>query len=80
MKMTEKIVRSRANAQTALDAYLATEGQDMEMAISDLIADLAHLADYGEEREVEGGGNDVLARAIKHYEYEADPDHANEEV
>lgn len=56
---------TRAAAQNALDAYMASEGMvdDPETAIVDLIADLAFLAD---SLDLHGGY--VLAQGARHYE------------
>ena len=91
--MTEKVAQSRENAAVALEAYRATGGQDPDdlTCIGDLLADLLHLAEakYAEaeaeeECEVAVDGQVTPAglayRAIEHWEYESDPEHADEGV
>lgn len=82
--MREKIKRCRVNARVALDAYMATPGQDNDAtaALGDLIADLLHLADQLDP----GDGFGLPAHlqtgyaAVETYRYEADPENADEEV
>lgn len=78
--MTQKVEKSRVNARIALEAYRATGGQDEdnETCIGDLIADLLHLAE-----DVGVLPSDVgrfVAGAVNHYEYESDPDNAEDSV
>ena len=82
MNMAEKVERSRAHAQVALDAYHSTgnHDEDERLAITDLIADLLHL---GQHLCADEGGWDpqlTVGRALGHYEHEADPRNAEEEA
>jgi len=76
--------RTRAAAQAALDVYRATPGfeVDEETALSDLVADLMHLAD---SKDIDGeyiadkARGDYLdevkeTRVAKTYDHEARPD------
>lgn len=70
-RTTKKIAVSRKNARVALDAYLATEGQDSDevAAIGDLIADLCHLADALATDSPNGDdswGERVARQALEH--------------
>jgi hypothetical protein len=93
-RMSEKVERSRLNAQLALNSYRSTGGQDEDdlSAISDLIVDLMHLADkVGQSMPSidgfdftdslrESAGAYAARLAGEHYDHERDPDHADEEV
>ena len=78
MKMSVKVAHGVVNAERALAAYRESGGQDSHdpTAICDLIADLLHLSSQtGVEAMF-----DFAMRALEHYEYESDPEHADEEV
>lgn len=80
MLMKDKLVRSRADAQAALDAYRARGGMDDDdaTAIFDLVCDLMHLAEDCGVMPSEMPA--YLARAENHWLYESDPDNADEGV
>lgn len=83
MLMHEKIERSRANAQRALDAYRESGAVDPDdqAAIGDLIADLLHLADYVEvDGPVRDSADLIAFRAIDEYAHEVNPANANDHV
>jgi len=94
VKMTQKVKQSRQHAAVALAAYRETgnHSTDDVEAIFDLVADLLHLGEEAiaeaerEENSSEvawGGAVSVpglVDRCLDHWQYERDPEHADEEV
>ena len=64
--------RNLGPAKAAVETYVRHPGMDRDAAITDLIADLLHLADtLVSEDAAELGGEGIADRALMHYRAES---------